>query len=105
MGVTQLIIASILVALTVPFLFFPGAGDLAEKTLDLVGSFACGYMAFVLPSILYWKVFGRVPEKGENRSLQDRIMPYAVLAFGFYTCLIAPALAIADWAGVKLGAV
>merc|ERR1712000_489097 len=47
--VTQLILASVLVLLTVPFLFFPSAGELADRTLDLVGSFACGYMAFVLP--------------------------------------------------------
>merc|ERR1712098_500604 len=98
--VTQLILASVLVLLTVPFLFFPSAGELADRTLDLVGSFACGYMAFVLPSFLYWKVYGRVPAKGEYRSWTDRVMPYAVLALGLYTCLLAPAMTIAEWAGV-----
>jgi amino acid permease len=101
--VTQLILASVLVLLTVPFLFFPGAGELADRTLDLVGSFACGYMAFVLPSFLYWKVYGLYPAKGEYRSWTDRVMPYAVLVLGFYTCLVAPALSIADWAGFSLG--
>lgn len=98
--ITQLILASILVLLTVPFLFFPSAGELAEQVLDLVGSCACGYMAFILPSIVYWKVYGRTPAKGETRSMTDTIMPYAVLLLGVYSCLIAPGLTIAEWTGV-----
>jgi len=95
----QLIIASILVVLTIPFLFFPDAGDVAEKVLDFVGGLACGYMAFVLPSILFWKVYGRTPTSDEKRSTTDRILPYVVFALGIYTCFIAPIFTIMDWCG------
>merc|ERR1712096_152130 len=97
----QLIIASILVALTVPFLFFPEAGEVADQVLDFVGGLACGYMAFVLPSILYWNVYGLTPGKNEQRSATDRILPFVVLALGFYTCAIAPIFSIMKWCGVS----
>merc|ERR1712000_457643 len=93
----QLIIASILVVLTIPFLLSPEAGDVAEKVLDFVGGLACGYMAFVLPSILYWKVYGRTPTSDEKRSTTDRILPYVVFALGIYTCFISPIFTIMDW--------
>jgi len=95
----QYIISSILVALTVPFLFFPEAGEVADQVLDFVGGLACGYMAFVLPPILYWQVYGRTPVKGEKRSMTDRYLPYVVLALGIYTCAVAPIFTIMGWCG------
>lgn len=97
----QLIIASLLVVLTIPFLFSPEAGEMADKVLDFVGGLACGYMAFVLPSILYWKVYGRVPAQNEKRSCTDRYLPYVVFALGIYTCVIAPIFTILAWCGVS----
>jgi len=97
--ITQLIIASILVLLTVPFLFFQDAGEVAEQVLDLVGAFACGLMAFVLPSIVFWKTAVLYPDLNKNLSMTDRIMPYAVLVLGAYTCLVAPILQILELAG------
>jgi len=97
---TQLLIASILVLLTVPFLFFEDAGDVAEQVLDLVGAFACGLMAFVLPSIVFWKMQEMYPELNKDLSTLDRIMPYAVLVLGVFTCLVAPVLQILEMAEV-----
>jgi len=89
------------VILTVPFLFFPSAGEMAEQTLDFVGNVACGYMAFVLPIILYWKIYGFTPEKGEVRSMTDRVMPFLVLVLGFYTVVIATSFTVLEWCGVE----
>jgi amino acid permease len=97
----QLIVASVLVLLTVPFLFFPDAGAVVDDVLDFVGGLAAGYMAFVLPIILFWKVYGRVPVKGETRRTRDRIVPYVVLVLGFYGCIVAPIFTIAGWCGVS----
>merc|ERR1711964_237212 len=38
-------------------------------------------------------------ERGEAK-YDGTVMPYAVLALGVYTCLLAPAMTIAEWMGV-----
>jgi len=85
----QIIIAGVLVALTAPFLLSPSAGDLADQVLDFVGNFACGFMAFVLPSLCYWSVYGFYPGPKEERALIDRVLPIVICVFGCFGCIAA----------------
>merc|ERR1712098_131115 len=100
---SQIIIAAVLVLLTAPFLFFPEAGVMCDNILDMVGGFACGFMAFVLPSLCFWAVYGFCAAEGENRDCMDKVLPLIIFIFGCCGCLLQLFNMVNEFGGLEWG--
>merc|ERR1712093_1972 len=82
---TSRAIALTLVGSTLPFIFAPDVGAMASSIMDIFGALACGTMAFVLPSLCYYGVYGFDKKKHE-------ILPMLILIVGCLIVICCPIL-------------